>query len=220
MRDTHEFLARTAMDKAAIYQIIAAKTLDQTDLAHATAYRKIGESMHQLIAERDELLKQLTGEKEMQNNLVFEVKKLHPLAKIPAQGTPMSAGYDMIACIDDPIILRKSDKAILIPTGLAMVSYRADVVGLLLPRSGLGHKQGLILGNVVGVIDGDFTNEWHISAWNRGQQDEIVINPGDRIAQAVFVPALHPVFMEVDEFSSQTERAGGFGSTGVPSLAA
>lgn len=154
----------------------------------------------------------------MQSNLanpVFEVKKLHSLAKLPTHGTPMSAGYDMIACIDEPLILRKNDKAALVPTGLAMASYRADVVGLLLPRSGLGHKQGLVLGNAVGVIDGDFTNEWHISAWNRGQQDEIVINPGDRIAQVIFVPVLHPTFSLVDEFSEVTERVGGFGSTGA-----
>lgn len=145
----------------------------------------------------------------------FEIKKLHPLAKIPAPGTAMAAGYDMIACIDEPVTLRADDKAILIPTGLAMASFRADVAGILLPRSGLGHKQGLCLGNTLGLIDGDFTLEWQISAWNRGQQDEIVINPGDRIAQAIFVPVLHPEFVEVEEFGQQVDRTGGFGSTGV-----
>lgn len=151
-------------------------------------------------------------------NLTVQLKKLHKLAQIPQRATPMSAGYDMIACIDEPIVIKKSDKAILVPTGLGMFINSGDVAGILLPRSGLGHKQGLILGNTLGLIDGDYQNQWFVSAWNRGQQDEIVINPGDRMAQAIFVPVLHPVFLDVEdgEFSTETERGqGGFGSTGV-----
>lgn len=144
----------------------------------------------------------------------FEVKKLHPLAQLPKRGTPLSAGYDLIACVEEPVFVRAGEAAILIPTGLAMVSYRGDVACILLPRSGLGHKEGLVLGNTAAVIDGDYTNQWFVSACNRGQKDVIVINPGDRIVQALFVPVLHPVFNEVEAFSSVTERTGGFGSTG------
>lgn len=133
----------------------------------------------------------------------------------PARATPMSAGYDVVACIDEPIVIKKGDKATLIPLGFACFMNDGAVAGLILPRSGLGHKQGLALGNTVGVVDGDYQNQWFASAWNRGQQDEIVINPGDRIAQIIFVPVIHPQFVMVDEFTEQTERGlGGFGSTG------
>lgn len=134
----------------------------------------------------------------------------------PARATSMSAGYDVVACIDEPIVIKKGDKAMLIPLGFACFMDDGAVAGLILPRSGLGHKQGLALGNTVGVVDGDYQNQWFASAWNRGQQDEIVINPGDRIAQIIFVPVIHPQFVVVDEFSAKTERGqGGFGSTGV-----
>lgn len=128
----------------------------------------------------------------------------------------MSAGYDLIACIDEPLVVKYGDKAVLIPTGLAMFINDGSVAGIILPRSGLGHKQGLVLGNTLGLIDGDYQNQWMVSAWNRGQQHEVTINPGDRIAQAVFVPVIHPEFITVSEFSEETERGlGGFGSTGV-----
>lgn len=144
----------------------------------------------------------------------IQMKKLHPLATTPARMTPLSAGYDLMACIDTPVTIRRDEKATLIPTGLALFSNNGDVAGLLLPRSGLGHKQGLVLGNLLGLIDGDYQNQWYVSAWNRGQQEEIVINPGDRIAQAIFVPVLHPEFIEVAEFDATSDRGlGGFGST-------
>lgn len=145
-----------------------------------------------------------------------QIKVLDRRAGVPSRGTPMSAGYDLIAAINNPVKIRKGEAATLIPTGVAIYIADACVMGLILPRSGLGHKQGLVLGNTAGVIDGDYQNQWYVSAWNRGQQDEVVINPGDRIAQVVFVPVLHPVFHLVDEFGVQTKRGqGGFGSTGV-----
>lgn len=145
-----------------------------------------------------------------------QIKLLDPRAAVPQPATPMSAGYDLIAAINGPISIRAGEKATLIPTGVAIFIGDATVMGLILPRSGLGHKQGLVLGNTAGVIDGDYQNQWFVSAWNRGQQDEIVINPGERIAQVVFVPVLHPSFDVVREFSEWTVRGqGGFGSTGV-----
>lgn len=149
----------------------------------------------------------------------FQLKLLDARAeKTLKRSTPMSGGYDVIACIDQPLSIRHGDKPTLIPTGFALFSNRADVIGLILPRSGLGHKQGLVLGNTIGVVDGDYQEQWFVSAWNRGQQDEIIINPGDRIVQVLFVPVYHPTFNAVNEFSSTTERGlGGFGSTGVGS---
>lgn len=145
-----------------------------------------------------------------------QIKVLDKRASIPERGTPMSAGYDLIACIDEPMIIKREAKAILIPTGLAIFINAAEVAAVLMPRSGLGHKQGLVLGNTIGLIDGDYQNQWYVSVWNRGQQHEIVINPGDRIAQVVFVPVIHPEFVKVEEFDFETERGtGGFGSTGV-----
>ena len=143
----------------------------------------------------------------------FQMKVLDERVRLK-QATPMSAGYDLYACITEPIILHKSDKATLIPTGFALFMNTGNVAGILLPRSGLGHKQGLVLGNTLGLIDGDYQNQWFVSAWNRGQQEEIVINPMDRIAQCIFVPVLHPTFDLVSDFSTETERGlGGFGST-------
>lgn len=148
----------------------------------------------------------------------MEVKILKPefADKILKRGTQESAGYDLICATDEPVSIRNGEPATLIPTGFACdISNGGNIAGLILPRSGLGHKQGLVLGNSIGLIDGDYQNQWFISAWNRGQQDEIVIKPGDRIAQVIFVPVYHPDFLFVDEFVSVTERGqGGFGSTG------
>lgn len=133
-----------------------------------------------------------------------------------AAATTMSAGYDLQAAINEPIHITKSDKAVLIPTGIAVFMNDPSVCCLILPRSGLGHKQGLVLGNSLGLIDPDFQNQMFVSAWNRGQQDVITINPLDKIAQCIFVPIIHPQFTQVEIFSEDTERGlGGFGSTGV-----
>lgn len=153
----------------------------------------------------------------MGGRLQIQIKVLDPRAELK-QGTPMSAGYDLIAAIDSPISIRNGDKATLIPTGLAIYTGFAEIAGIILPRSGMGHKQGLILGNTLGLIDGDYQNQWFISVWNRGQQDEIIIKPGDRIAQAIFIPVIHPEFVVVDEFNEVTDRGmGGFGSTDAQS---
>lgn len=152
----------------------------------------------------------------MTGPMKFQIKLLDKRG-LPQRATPLSAGYDVIACIDDTLVIKKGEKATLIPLGFACYMADGHVAGLILPRSGLGHKQGLALGNTVGVVDGDYQNQWFASAWNRGQQDEIVINPGDRIAQIMFVPVIHPEFVPVlGVFSEVTERGqGGFGSTGV-----
>jgi dUTP pyrophosphatase len=129
--------------------------------------------------------------------------------------TDFSAGYDLQAAINDPIVIRRNEKATLIPTGFALYIKDPNVCGLLLPRSGLGHKQGLVLGNNVGLLDADYSGQLYVSAWNRGQQEEIIINPLDKIAQLIFCPVIHPQFNFVDEFVNEDERgAGGFGSTG------
>lgn len=146
----------------------------------------------------------------------IQVKVLDPRAVLPSRGTDLAAGYDLHACIDAPMSIRAGEKATLIPTGLAMFSNEGNMAGIILPRSGLGHKKGLVLGNTLGLIDGDYQDQWFISAWNRGQEDEIVIMPGERIAQCIFVPVIHPDFQIVEEFSIETDRGtGGFGSTGV-----
>lgn len=156
--------------------------------------------------------------------MAIPVKLLHPLAAPPVRGTPQSAGFDLAACIDAPLVLKQGDPAVLIPTGLAMHigAESPTLMGMLLPRSGRGHKEGLVLGNLVGVIDADYTTQWFVSAWNRGNRRDadgnyldIVIQPGERIAQAVFVPIVHPEFEVVTDFAAETTRgAGGFGSTG------
>jgi dUTP pyrophosphatase len=147
--------------------------------------------------------------------MIFQLKILDERGR-PTRGSAMAAGYDVVACLDEKITIRRYDAARFIPLGFACFMNEAAVVGFVLPRSGLGHKQGLVLGNTIGAVDGDYQNQWFASIWNRGQQDEIIINPGDRIAQVVFMPVIHPNFQEVEEFSEVTERGlGGFGSTGV-----
>lgn len=148
--------------------------------------------------------------------MTVQIIVLDERAKDFKPATGMSAGYDLVACINEPVILKRGDKATLIPTGLKIFTNDRNSMGMIVPRSGLGHKQGLVLGNAIGIIDGDYQNEVFISALNRGQQEEITINPGDRIAQYIFVPVLHPETVIVTEFTVETERGqGGFGSTGV-----
>lgn len=137
---------------------------------------------------------------------------------LPQYQTEMSAGIDMYACIDEPLQIEPQAPAVLIPSGIALLMNDPHMVGFLLARSGLGHKKGLILGQSVGTIDADYTNQIFISAWLRNPPgtEPLTINPGERIAQMVFVPIIRPRFEVVDEFSATTERGmGGFGSTGV-----
>ena len=133
-------------------------------------------------------------------------------------GTPGAAALDLRACIDQPILLERGGKSVLIPTGIAIHIKDPNYAGFILPRSGMGHKQGLVLGNSTGLIDSDYQGEVFISAWARPQSDlpGILINPGERIAQLVFQPVIHAQFNWVTSFEEGSERGeGGFGSTGV-----
>ena len=128
--------------------------------------------------------------------------------------SPGAAAFDLRAAPVQPVHLRPHEEA-LIPTGIAMHIKDPGVAMLILPRSGLGRK-GLVLGNTVGLIDSDYQGEIMIAAWNRSPIEVFTISPGDRIAQAIFVPVLHPTFEAVAVFSEETDRgAGGFNSTGV-----
>ena len=137
---------------------------------------------------------------------------------VPSYQTEQSAGIDLFACMENPIVIEPQAPAILIPSGIAVQMNDPNVAAFLLARSGLGHKKGLILGQGVGTIDADYTNQIFISAWLRTMpgSEPIIITPGDRIAQLVFLPILRPTFKIVEEFSVSTKRGrGGFGSTGV-----
>ena len=136
----------------------------------------------------------------------------------PAYGSTLAAGLDLHACLDQPLVLEPQRRAVLISAGFAFRIGDPEWCGLVLPRSGQGHK-GLVLGNGVGVIDADYEGPCLISAWNRnppGEGPEIMIRPGDRIAQLVFTRIARPQFAIVVEFSETGGRkAGGFGSTGI-----
>ena len=138
---------------------------------------------------------------------------------LPKYQSDLAAGIDLFACLDEPLKLAPQAPAVLVPTGIAMHMADEGCCALIFPRSGWGHKKGLVLGNGVGVIDADYTAQCFVSVWNRnpaGAADSsILINPGDRIAQMVFVPVVRPRFAVVEEFSQSSQReGGGFGSTG------
>lgn len=135
---------------------------------------------------------------------------------LPDYQSDLAAGIDLLACLDAPLLVQPQAAAVLVPTGMAMHMDAGDLCALILPRSGLGHKRGLVLGNSTGVIDADYMAQVFVSVWNRNPDgDPIVIEPGDRIAQMLFVPILRPRFKLVDEFSQESRRGlGGFGSTG------
>jgi dUTP pyrophosphatase len=131
---------------------------------------------------------------------------------IPAYATPGSAGLDLRACLDAPVILQPG-QAQLIPTGLSIHIGDANLCAMLLPRSGLGHKHGIVLGNLVGLIDSDYQGPLMVSCWNRGSA-AFTIEPMERIAQMVIVPVVQAAFVRVDEFAASARGEGGFGSTG------
>ncbi|HET6786616.1 MAG TPA: dUTP diphosphatase, partial [Aquabacterium sp.] len=132
---------------------------------------------------------------------------------LPAYATPGSAGLDLRACLDGPLVLQPG-QAELIPTGLSMHLSDPQLAAMLLPRSGLGHKSGIVLGNLVGLIDSDYQGPLMVSCWNRGQA-AFTIQPMERIAQMVIVPVVQARFRVVDSFEGDTQRGqGGFGSTG------
>ncbi len=133
--------------------------------------------------------------------------------QLPAYATPGSAGLDLRACLDAAVTLAPNAWQ-LIPTGLAIHLADPGYAAMLLPRSGLGHKHGIVLGNLVGLIDSDYQGQLMVSAWNRSDM-AFTIEPMERIAQMVIVPVVQAQFRVVDEFSASTERgAGGYGSTG------
>ncbi len=131
---------------------------------------------------------------------------------LPEYATPGSAGMDLRACIDSPIALAPGQTE-LIPTGIAIHIADPSLAALILPRSGLGHKHGIVLGNLVGLIDSDYQGPLIVSCWNRGHAT-FLVNPLDRIAQLVFIPVAKVAFQTVDEFPVTLRATGGFGSTG------
>jgi dUTP pyrophosphatase len=131
---------------------------------------------------------------------------------LPQHATAGSAGMDLRACLDGPLTLAPG-AAELIPTGISIYIAEPDLAAMLLPRSGLGHKSGIVLGNLVGLIDSDYQGPLMVSIWNRGASP-FVVNPGDRIAQMVFVPVVQVGFELVEDFSATARGAGGFGSSG------
>ena len=145
----------------------------------------------------------------------IDVKILDPrLAdQLPAYATPGSAGLDLRACLDAPLTLQPNAWQ-LVPTGMAIYLKDPAYAALILPRSGLGHKHGIVLGNLVGLIDSDYQGQLMVSAWNRSDV-AFTIEPMERIAQLVIVPVVQAEFCIVDEFAAASERGeGGYGSTG------
>ena len=133
-------------------------------------------------------------------------------SQLPAYATDGSAGLDLRAAIDEPLTLRPGDSS-LVPTGLAIHLGDPGLAAVIIPRSGLGHKHGIVLGNLVGLIDSDYQGQLMVSCWNRGQV-EFTINPMERIAQMVIVPVVQATFRRVDDFDASHRGEGGFGSTG------
>ena len=131
---------------------------------------------------------------------------------LPHYATPGSAGLDLRACLDGPLTLAPGETT-LIPTGLAIHLDDPGLAAVLLPRSGLGHKHGIVLGNLVGLIDSDYQGQVFVSCWNRSDS-EFVIEPGTRIAQLVFVPVVQARWEVVSEFDTSDRGSGGFGHTG------
>jgi dUTP pyrophosphatase len=132
--------------------------------------------------------------------------------QLPAYATLGAAGLDLRACLEGPLVLNPGQTE-LIPTGIAIHLADPGYAAMILPRSGLGHKHGIVLGNLVGLIDSDYQGQLFVSCWNRGQT-AFTINPMERIAQLVVVPVVQAEFNIVDEFADSERGAGGFGSTG------
>lgn len=144
----------------------------------------------------------------------IEVKILDPRLReqIPHYATPGSAGLDLRACVEAPLVLKPGDTQ-LVPSGIAIHLDDPGLAAIVLPRSGLGHKHGIVLGNLVGLIDSDYQGQIFISTWNRGKT-AFTIQPMERLAQLVVVPVVQVAFDVVDEFEASSRGAGGFGSTG------
>ena len=145
---------------------------------------------------------------------VIDVKVLDPRMadQLPAYATPGSAGLDQRACVDVALVIEPG-QTVLIPTGLAIHIGDPGLAAMILPRSGLGHKHGIVLGNLVGLIDSDYQGPLMVSCWNRGSAT-FTVQPLDRIAQLVIVPVVQASFRVVAEFDASNRGTGGFGSTG------
>lgn len=145
-----------------------------------------------------------------------QVKLLDPrLGKewpLPSYATAGSAGLDLRACLDEAIEIEPG-QTVLVKTGMAIYIHDVNFAGLILPRSGLGHKHGIVLGNLVGLIDSDYQGELMVSVWNRSQTT-FRLEPGERLAQYVLVPVVQAEFEQVEEFEETLRGAGGFGHTG------
>ncbi len=131
---------------------------------------------------------------------------------LPTYATPGSAGLDLRACLDEPLVLAAGETK-LIPTGMAIHIADPTLAAVILPRSGLGHKHGIVLGNLVGLIDSDYQGQLMVSCWNRSHE-VFTIEPGDRIAQLVFVPVVQADFNLVNDFDESERGTGGFGHSG------
>jgi len=144
----------------------------------------------------------------------LDVKILDPRLRgqLPVYATSGSAGLDLRACIDAPLTLAPG-QTVLVPTGIAIHLNDPGYAAIILPRSGLGHKHGIVLGNLVGLIDSDYQGQIFVSTWNRGDT-AFVLNPMERLAQLVVVPVAQVEWNVVDEFTDSARGAGGFGSTG------
>jgi len=140
-------------------------------------------------------------------------KRLGNEFPLPEYATSGSAGMDISACLDEPVEIKPGETS-LIPTGFAIHIEDTGLAAVLLPRSGLGHKKGIVLGNLVGLIDSDYQGQVYISCWNRSHE-AFTVTPGDRIAQMVFMPVVQAAFDVVDEFDESHRGEGGFGHTGV-----
>ena len=144
----------------------------------------------------------------------IDIKILDPRMRefLPAHATGGSAGVDLRACLDEAVVLAPG-QTVLVPTGLAIHIGDPGYAAMILPRSGLGHKNGIVLGNLVGLIDSDYQGQLMVSTWNRGQA-AFTLQPLDRLAQLVVVPVMQVGFNIVEEFATSDRGAGGFGSTG------
>lgn len=149
------------------------------------------------------------------NNIEIKILKQHIEKKfsLPSYATVGSSGLDLRACLEEKIRL-KSQETILIPTGMAIHIADPNITALILPRSGLGHKKGIVLGNLVGLIDSDYQGQLMISLWNRSNE-EFFIYPYDRVAQIIFIPIIRPCFSLVKEFKKTSRSNNGFGHSGI-----
>ncbi len=154
----------------------------------------------------------MTGLKPMKINV--DIKIINEMIKdhLPDYGSIGSAGLDLRACINEQMTIKPGETA-LIPTGFAMFLKNPDYAACILPRSGLGHKHGIVLGNLVGLIDSDYQGELMVSCWNRSSEN-FTVNPLDRIAQMIIVPVMQANLNIVKDFESTDRGSGGFGSTG------